>query len=66
MVDRLTHPLHLALAIVLLICAVAAYSLGLSVKTVSCLLAGVVFELGFWFTVFSSSKMIRGHEDHIH
>ena len=65
MVDLLTHPLHLVLAILLLICAVVVYMVGL-VYTLPWILAVIVFELGFWFSVFSSSKMVGRHEDHPH
>lgn len=66
MANWLTHPLHVIFAILLLVSAIATYTLGFSLGVVAALLAGVIFELGFWFTVFSSSKMIRRHEDHVH
>ena len=66
MTNLLTHPVHLALAIFLLVIMLLAYSFGIYHDMMQWILAGIVFELGFWFTVFSSSKMIRKHEDNLH
>ena len=66
MIKLLTHPLHLVLAILLLLTAFVSYTAGFESDFVPWILAGVIFELGFWFTVFSSSKMVGRHEDNFH
>jgi|GEM_PF-6325130 len=66
MTKLLTHPVHLVLAILLLLTAFVAYTAGIENDFVPWILAGVIFELGFWFTVFSSSKMVGKHEDNLH
>lgn len=66
MMNLLTHPIHLVLAVLLLLSALAALWMGFYHDMMQWILAGIVFELGFWFSVFSSSKMIQSHEDNFH
>ncbi len=50
---KLYQLLHASAAIILLIGAIIAYSLGFAKDIGALLIGGVIFELGFWFILFS-------------
>lgn len=52
--NKLFQQLHASAAIILLLGAIIAYSLGFARDIGALLIGGVIFELGFWMILFST------------